>query len=326
MSMSSGSTADYLVDRRRLRRKVTFWRVAAVLVAAAAVLAFALEGRARLANDFTPHIARVKIGGVITGDEETLKILRDVGSSKASALILQIESPGGTTVGSERIYDEIRKVAAKKPVVAEVDTLAASGAYIAALGADHIVAYGNSLVGSIGVLFQFPNVSGLLDKVGVKVEEVKSAPLKAAPNGFEPTSDAARAALAALVDDSFTWFKDLVKTRRGMTDAELAAVDDGRVFTGRQGLPLKLIDEIGTEANAIAWLETTKNVSKGLPVRDYRPSHARGPFGLFTEAAGVVDSLGWPSVALVMRQFAANAEVPRLDGLVSVWQGIPGER
>ena len=187
MSMPSGSTADYMIDRRRLRRKVTFWRVAAVVVAALAIFGLAAANRTRLANDLTPHIARVKIGGLITGDDETLRLLRDVENSRASALILKIESPGGTTVGSERVYDAIRRVAAKKPVVAEVDTLAASGAYIAALGADHIVAYGNSLVGSIGVLFQFPNFGGLLEKIGVKVEEIKSSTLKASPNGFEPT-------------------------------------------------------------------------------------------------------------------------------------------
>ncbi len=325
MSMPSGSTADYLVDRRRLRRKVTFWRFLAVLVALLAVIGVAVRGRTNLMTDLTPHIARVKIGGLITGDDETLRLLREVGSSRASALILQIESPGGTTVGSERIYDEIRKVAAKKPVVATVDTLAASGAYIAALGSDHIVAYGNSLVGSIGVLFQYPNFTDLLDKVGVKVETVKSSPLKAAPSGFEPTSDAARAAMASLVGDSFTWFKDLVKQRRGMSDQELAVVADGRVFTGRQGLPLKLIDQIGTEADAIAWLETSRNVAKGLPVRDYMPSRSRGPFGLFTLAAATADAGGWPAAGTFLRRLALSAEAPRLDGLVSVWQGAGGE-
>ncbi len=324
MSMPSGSTADYLVDRRRLRRKVTFWRIAAILVAVGAIVGFAVEGRTRLANDLTPHIARVRIGGLITGDEETLRLLRQVASSRASALILQIESPGGTTVGSERVYDEIRKVAAKKPVVAEVDTVAASGAYIAALGADHIVAYGNSLVGSIGVLFQYPNVSGLLDKIGVKVEEVKSAPLKAAPNGLEPTSEAARAALASLVSDSFGWFKALVKDRRGMSDDQLAAVDDGRVFTGRQALPLKLIDQIGNEQDAIAWLETSRSVPKGLPVRDYKPDHRHGLFGLFS-LASTAEALGLTSLADVVRKVDASAAAVRVDGLMAVWQGARGE-
>ena len=101
--------------------------------------------------------------------------------------------------------------------------MAASGAYIAALGADRIFVRGNSIVGSIGVLVEYPNVSGLMDKVGVKLESIKSSPLKAAPNGFEPTSDEARAAMAALVADSFDWFKALVKERRHLSDDELAA-------------------------------------------------------------------------------------------------------
>ena len=169
--------------------------------------------------------------------------------------MLTIESPGGTTAGSELLFDELRRLAAKKPVVAVVGTMAASGAYIAALGADRIFAKGNSIVGSIGVLIEFPNFSGLLDKIGVKLEAMKSSPLKATPNPMEPTSEATRAAMAALVADSFDWFKSLVKDRRHLSDDELAQVDDGRVFTGRQGVPLKLVDAIGGEREAIAWLE-----------------------------------------------------------------------
>lgn len=322
MSMTAGSTADYLVDRRRLRRKLFFWRAAAFAVLALAVIGVALGSLARNgAGTLVPHVARIKIQGLITGDDATVKLLDDVAGSQAAAVILQIESPGGTTVGSEKVFDAIRRVAAKKPVVASVDTLAASGAYIAALGADHIVARGNSLVGSIGVLFEFPNVSGLLDKIGVQVETVKSAPLKASPNGFEPTSDAARAALASLVTDSFDWFKGLVKDRRHMTDAELAAVVDGRVFTGRQGLPLKLIDQIGGEQDAVAWLENDKHVAKGLPIRDWKPASARGRFGLFSIAAGVADAFGQPETARFFNRFATLGRTPMLDGLVSVWQG-----
>ncbi len=186
MSMAPAS-ADYLVDRRRLRRKLLFWRVAGLVLVALIVVGLALRATSnRGVAMLSPHIARVKISGLITGDDKTIKLLRDVGSSRASGLILDIDSPGGTTVGAEKVYDEIRAIAAKKPVVAEISTLGASGAYIAALGADHIVARGNSLVGSIGVLFEFPNVSKLLDTVGVSVEKIKSAPLKAEPDGFTP--------------------------------------------------------------------------------------------------------------------------------------------
>ena len=198
----STSTADYLVDRRRLRRQVGFWRIAAFLVAALAVVAVGLRwyGPAGLGQ---AHIARLTISGMITGDEATLKLIRQVADSKAAAAIVMINSPGGTTEGSEVLYDELRRLAEKKPVVAVVGSMAASGAYIAALGADRIFVHGNSMVGSIGVLVQYPNVSGLMDKVGVKLESIKSSPLKAAPNGFEPTSEEARAAMAALVADSF---------------------------------------------------------------------------------------------------------------------------
>ena len=171
---------------------------------------------------------------------------------------MHINSPGGTTAGSEQLYDSLVRLKAKKPLVVVVEGLAASGGYITAIAADHIVAQQSSLVGSIGVLFQFPNFTELLKTVGVKVEEVKSSPLKAAPNGFEPTSPEARAALDALVKDSYAWFRGLVKERRGMDDALLEKVADGRVFTGRQAVDLKLIDQLGDEKAAVAWLVAEK--------------------------------------------------------------------
>ena len=173
---------------------------------------------------------------------------------------MHINSPGGTTAGSEQLYDSLVRLKAKKPLVVVVEGLAASGGYIAALAADHIIAQQSSLVGSIGVLFQFPNFTELMKTVGVKVEEVKSSPLKAAPNGFEPTSPEARAALDALVKDSYAWFRGLVKERRGMDEALLEKVADGRVFTGRQAVELKLIDQLGDEKTAVAWLVAEKKI------------------------------------------------------------------
>ena len=146
----------------------------------------------------------------------------------AAAVVVHINSPGGTTAGSEQLYDALVRLKAKKPLVVVVEGLAASGGYITAIAADHIVAQQSSLVGSIGVLFQYPNFTELMKTVGVKVEEVKSSPLKAAPNGFEPTSPEARAALDSLVKDSYAWFRGLVKERRGMDDALLEKVADGR--------------------------------------------------------------------------------------------------
>lgn len=322
--MHSPSDADYLVDRRLLRRKLTFWRVALFALLAAFVVGIGVYYAGPDAGHSGRHIARLSIEGVITGDKDTLKLIRDIGAARgAEALILTIESPGGTTTGAERLYKELRLVAAKKPVVAVVGTMAASGGYIAAMGSDRIFAEGNSLVGSIGVLFQFPNFSKLLDTVGVAVESVKSSPLKAAPSGVEPTSPEARAALNALVVDSYDWFKALVKDRRHLDDSLLAKVSDGRVFTGRQGLDLKLVDALGGEREAIAWLEQDKKIDKDLPVRDWKKERSLERLGLLGVSAGLLDSLGLDALAMPLRRLASLGDARLLDGLVSVWQVAP---
>ena len=203
-----------------------------------------------------------------------------------------------------------------------VDGLAASGGYITAIAADHIVAQETSLVGSIGVLFQYPNVAELLKTLGVKVEEIKSSPLKAAPNGFEPTSPEARAAIEAIVSDSYAWFRDLVKARRHLDDATLERVADGRVFTGRQGVALKLVDELGDERTAIAWLAKEKNIDPKTPVRDYRlrDRFSDLPF-LHTAAIAVLDAAGLGAYARRIEELGAVQAIERLnlDGLLALW-------
>jgi protease-4 len=308
-------SADYLLDRRRLSRQVTFWRALAFIVVALAILGLGLRYAGLAGGLERDHIAKLRITGLITGDDSTISALRAIGKSHARALILYIDSPGGTTEGAERLYDEIRRVEAKKPTVAVVGALGASGAYIAALAADRIYVRQTSLIGSIGVLAQYPNVSGLLDKLGVKYETIKSSPLKAVPNGLEPTSDAARAAIAAVIEDSFAWFKGLVRERRGMNDDELARVDDGRIFTGRQSLPLKLADALGGEREAVAWLNADKGVPKNLPLRDYTPSSGFAGFRLKSLAADTLGAL-WG---------ATLGDARSVDGLVSIWQMTAGD-
>ena len=140
--------------------------------------------------------------------------------------------------------------------------------------------------------------------------------MKAAPNGFEPTSDEARAAMASVIANSFDWFKGLVKERRGLNDEELAKVDDGRVFTGRQGLPLKLVDAIGDERDAIAWLEKERGVAKNLPVRDYKPGSGWSGLRLTSLAAAAADLVGLTSISEALRYEDRRP----VDGLVSIWQ------
>ncbi len=302
-----------------MQRRISLWRwLAFAAIAIAIVVAgWRLTGRGG-PGALVPHIARLHIGGLITGDTETIKLIDDIAKSNASAVLVEIDSPGGTTSGSERLYVALRRLSSKKPTVAVVGSLAASGAYIAAIGTDHIVSEGNSLVGSIGVLFQFPNVAGALDKIGVKVETIKSSPLKASPNGFEATTPEAKAAIDALVVDSYAWFKSLVKDRRHLDDAALAAVDDGRVFTGRQGIGLHLVDALGEERDAIAYLETSRGVGKSLPVVDWKPSSGLSGFRLFSSAGAVARLLGSDALGGTLDALASLPEMPE-EGLMSRW-------
>jgi protease IV len=318
--------ADTIVDRRRMRRKLTYWRVFAFLFAICAVVAVGaalrVPGTSLLTGQPGGSIARVSITGLIRSDQKRVEALERLGKSRARAVIVHINSPGGTTSGSEQLHDSLMRLKEQKPLVVVVDGLAASGGYITALAADHIVALDTSLVGSIGVLFQYPNVTDLLKTLGVKVEEIKSSPLKAAPNGYEPTSPEARAAIEAIVSDSYAWFRGMVKARRQLDDATLERVADGRVFTGRQGIALKLVDELGDEKTAVAWLAKEKNIDPKTPVRDYRLHDRFGdlPF-LHTAVVATLDVVGLGTFARRLEEWGAVQAMERLnlDGLLALW-------
>lgn len=304
------SEAELIVDRRRLRRRVTFWRILAVLLAIATVAAL-LWSQGWTGGD---QIARVRIDGLITGDQKTLDLLKKVREEdRVKAVIVRIDSPGGTTAGSEAVYEEIRAISATKPVVAVMDTVAASGGYITALAADHIVARGNTITGSIGVIFSMPEFSKLLDTVGVTMEELKSGDLKAEPSPYKPMSEKARAASMELVMDGFAWFKGLVAERRNLPMPTVDILSDGRVYTGRQAVANKLIDELGDESTAVAWMEKDKGVASRLPVRDWKPESEGQGLGLgFSAADMVLKSLG-------LKGLQEAAQRAQLDGLLVLW-------
>jgi protease-4 len=315
--------AEAIADRRRLRRKLTFWRVTGVLalILALGTLGYFAANRTGVARGQN-HIARISIDGVITGNQRLAELMKDVGEARSvSGVVISVSSPGGTTTGSEELFRNIRALSSKKPLVAFVDGTAASGGYITAMAADHIVARDTSLVGSIGVLFQYPDVSSLLDQWGVKVEAIKSAPLKAEPSGVRPTSPEARAALQQVVNDTYDWFKRLVRERRKLNDAELATVSTGQVFTGHQGVALKLVDTIGTERDAVGWLEKEKGVSPNLPVRDWKPRGDRD-FSIFAWAAACADLFGFSGLGEALRQASTVAGNAQLDGLLTLWQPL----
>ena len=309
--------ADLIVDRRRLRSQVSRWRFLALAILAAALLATGWVAAGRPGGDNTgDHIARVSLNGLITYDRPFIRVLEQVADNpSAKALMLLIDSPGGSTAGSEAIYIALRRVAEKKPVIAVVGTLGASGAYVAALASDRIFAAQTSLVGSIGVLIQWAEFDQAMKTLGVRFQEVKTSPLKASPNGYEPASDEAKAALRSIIDDSYKWFTALVRDRRQMDDATVAAVSDGRVFTGRQALDLRLVDQLGDGKVARMWLSRERSLPETLAERDYRPRRDTVASFIGFSAARAVAALGLPEWVSHLFDDAA----PRLDGLVSVW-------
>ena len=316
--------ADHIVDRRRMRRKLTFWRVLAVAVVIVAIGAFAvLRGPRDLVVPGTDRISRVTISGVILGNRDRVQALTRL--SKASdtrAVIVHIDSPGGTVAGSEQLYHALRLVAEKKPTVVVVDGLAASGGYLAAMASDQIVAQDTSIVGSIGVIFQYPNVTDLLKTVGVQVETIRSTPLKATPDGLEPTSPQARAAVESVVMDSYAWFRNVVQERRKVSGDALDKIVDGRVFTGRQAIDLKLIDKVGDEQTAIEWLAKEKGVDPGLPVHDWRLTSRFSELSfLHLGTAAVLDAVGLRALARRLEEAGTMQALERLnlDGLLALW-------
>ena len=301
--------ADILLDRRRLKKSIFRWRVLAVVaIIIAIVVAFARSGADDVVWGYIgPRIVEVNIEGVITEDPYLLDALEQIeGDSDVAGLIVHINSPGGTMVGGEALFESLRRIGETRPIVAEMGTVAASGGYMTAIAADYIIAHRGTVTGSIGVIFQSMNFTGTLEKLGVEPLTVKSGPLKAVPNPFEPTDDAARSAMESLISDMFGVFVDMVAERRGMDTETVRQLADGRVYTGRQAVANGLIDEIGGRREALRWLQDEMGVSP--------------------DAAVVPLEIDYPEDSLMTALFEGNigkmlsSEGLKLDGLLTVWQ------
>ncbi len=294
--------ADAILDRRRLKRNLLVWRGVAVVAVLGAVVLGLWRGDRLMARD---HVVRLTVAGLIVDDAERLEALdRIAGDESAKALIVRIDSPGGTTVGGEALYHGLRRVADKKPVVATIRTLGTSAGYLAALAGHRIIARESSLTGSVGVLVQTAEMSGMLEKLGVSAEVIRSAPLKGKPSPLAPLSEEGRQAAQEVVDDVHQWFVAIVTERRKLTPEQAQAVAQGRVYSGRQALELGLIDELGGEIEARAWLRKAHKLSTNLPVRPVKLSDEG--FGLFRTILGLAEKM-------------SLSERLTLDGLVSVW-------
>ncbi len=295
--------SDFLIDRKRLKRRVGLWRAAAIVAVAGIGLALFARFDTVESRD---HVARLTVRGVIVEDDRRIQALARVSRDRsAKALIVRINSPGGTVVGGEQLLEHLRKVAAKKPVVTVMGTLGTSGGYMVAIGGDRIFARAGTITGSIGVVLQTTDLTGLLDKLGVKAEAIKSDPLKAVPSPLEPLTDKGRAVAQSIVSETHKQFVTMVADRRGLDPEKARALGDGRIFTGSQALANGLIDAIGGEAEARDWLAAQHGIAVKLPVREVRISRgAKNLFGLVEETIGKT---------LISERLT-------LDGLISLWQ------
>lgn len=294
--------ADYLIDRHRLKRRLTFWRVTAIVIAVA-LIALAI-GRFTGATSQS-YIARLDVDQIIINDEDRLKALDAIiDDTNVKALLVKINSPGGTIVGGEALYHALVRVNEKIPVVAVMGDLATSAGYMIAVAADHIVARQGTITGSIGVLFQTTEVTELLNNLGISVDAIKSGPLKAEPSPFKKMTPEVREATQSLVDDMYAMFVGMVATHRDMSPQKARSLADGRVFTGRMALKEGLIDAIGGEREAIKWLTEEKGLDGELPVQAIKIRR---------------DVEYWFGNISSLARKTVLSERLTLDGLVSVW-------
>jgi protease IV len=313
---------EAVLDRRRLRRRLSLWRTLAVIAGLLAVgfMLFSTADRAGLLEN--RQIARVTIEGMITEDRDVLRLLQKIGEAKhVAGVIVAVNSPGGTTAGGEALLEALQLLAKTKPVVAQFGTVATSAAYIAGLATDQIVARGNTITGSVGVIFQWPEFAGLLEKLGIKVNEIKSGPLKANPSPFLPLDDAGRSAAEEMVAESQRWFLNLVRTRRGIETKSVPGLEQGRVFSGRDALNHKLIDQIGGEAEVVKYLEDQRSVPKGLKIVDWKVSRDTSWSFVRLGTFALARLTGIPALEEIARMSNDRLAGLQLDGLLSIWHG-----
>ena len=299
---------DLLLDRRRLKSRLTLWRSLAVIAVVAALLtglhAAGIGGPGR-------HIARLQVTGVISEDRKLLKLIADAAKDpKIPALIVAINSPGGSVSGGEALHHALSLFAEKKPVVAVMGGLAASAGYMIAMPANRVFARESTITGSIGVILETGELSGLLGKLGVTADAITSGPLKDQPSYTKPLSPQGRDVLHGLVMDMYDQFVGIVAAGRHMTPDAVRALADGRAYTGRQALKLGLVDAIGDEQDARAWLASEKGVADTTPVADLVPPATLAE-RMVTDELSPMFQLAWKTLL---------SQRLMLDGPWALWQ------
>ncbi len=289
--------------------KLTYWRSLAILAVAVSVGVLLSQNTSLFRGHLGAGasggiIARIVVDGVIADQRGRDELIEQLAKDKrVKAVLVRFDSPGGTTVGGEELYEQLRLLSKTKPVISVFRTVCASACYMAALGTSRLYARETSLTGSIGVLMQSANVGELAKKIGIEPLTITGGKYKDSPSMFKTPSEDELSVVRPLVEDTHAYFIGLVKTHRGITGDALGIATDGRVFTGRQALNHKLIDAIGSESDALFWLKTTKNI-RGQ-VHDYATEDE-------------IDELKKWLKSLSPLEFL-SAKIAPLDGMVSIW-------
>lgn len=266
-------TQDYIIERKQNKFRLRLWKMLTILmlIVLLVVVTKRFQEPMEQTSSSSDYIASVLVEDIIFEDtkrDERLKKIIDDGQIKA--LILNVNSPGGTVVGSEKIYNILRKISAKKPVVVVMGTLAASGGYLISLGGDYIVSHNGTITGSIGVIFQSMEVTDLAKTLGITFDNFKSGEFKAVPNPTEKVTEDVRQAIMSNIYDTYEYFIELVSLRRNMPIEEVRKIADGRIYSGRQALKLKLVDAVGSEDEAMKWLQEVRKIDPTLEVKEFR--------------------------------------------------------
>ena len=213
-----------------------------------------------------PHIAKVTIDNIITQDSFRYEKLEELSQNKnTKAVIVFINSPGGTVVGGETLYKSIKNIAQQKPIISVMGEVATSAAYMASLGSNYIFAQEGTITGSVGVLVLSSEFTELAKKIGISTEVIKSGDLKASPSPLEKMTPKAREQMEKIVQEISKNFINLVKKERKLNNNKTQLISDGRIFTGQSALQIGLIDSIGNIKEAKEYLKIEHNIDM-LPI------------------------------------------------------------
>ena len=296
------------------RKKIFIWRIVSLALAISLLYIFFNNPSTNIT--LKPHIAHYNISGLLIDPDPILEDLEYLEhEDNIKAIIINVDSPGGTTVSAEEIYLKIRSISSTKPIIVVMKNIATSGAYLFSLGADRIFARENTITGSVGVLLQWARIDQGLEKLGVEVNEIKSGKLKAEPDFFGEADEKTRLLTQKIVDETFIWFLELIKKRRSITDYTVSQISDGRIFTGRQALNLNLIDEIGGNEEAKFWLIENKDINSELEILMYEQKKNANFIEL--SVAKVMDYFNINSP--YGGRLKTNLTLMSIDGLLSIW-------